>query len=175
VNKVQGPVNGDIYISLINSHPVVNGQMVIEIHVVWGKETHDAYVDFWPNDKIIDKITSITWPNQGSITYKTINKTLSSFCHKNHLCPCSVTICTQFGKHQIFSYWLWSLCQCPRGDFGAWLIKILVFPSPNSYVLSQGVDCSNNVNIHMRAQKGYYLEQACTKCTYKRYIAISKK
>ena len=37
------------------------------------------------NDKIIDKITSITWPNQGSITYKTINKTLSSFCHKNHL------------------------------------------------------------------------------------------
>ena len=44
------------------------------------------------NDKIIDKITSITWPNQGSITYKTINKTLSSFCHKNHLFPCSVHI-----------------------------------------------------------------------------------
>jgi hypothetical protein len=41
------------------------------------------------NNKIIDKITSITWPNQGSITYKTINKTLSSFCHKNHLFPCS--------------------------------------------------------------------------------------
>ena len=28
------------------------------------------------------------------------------------------------------------------------------------------------VNIHVRAQKGYYLEQACTKCTYKRHIAI---
>jgi hypothetical protein len=46
VNKFQGPVNGDIYISLINSHPFVNGQMVIEIHVAWGKKAHDAYVDF---------------------------------------------------------------------------------------------------------------------------------
>jgi hypothetical protein len=46
VNKFQGPVNGDIYMSLINSHPVVNGQMVIEIHVAWGKEALDAYVDF---------------------------------------------------------------------------------------------------------------------------------
>jgi hypothetical protein len=48
VNKFQGPVNGDIYINLINSHPVVNGQMVIKIHVAWGKEAHDAYVDFLP-------------------------------------------------------------------------------------------------------------------------------
>ena len=31
---------------------------------------------------------------------------------------------------------------------------------------------SSIVNIHVRAQKGYYLEQACTKCTYKRHIVI---
>jgi PHP family Zn ribbon phosphoesterase len=31
------------------------------------------------------------------------------------------------------------------------------------------------VNIHVRAQKGYYLEQACTKCTYKRHIAIKQE
>ena len=31
---------------------------------------------------------------------------------------------------------------------------------------------SSTVNIHVRAQKGYYLEQACTKCTYMRHIAI---
>jgi hypothetical protein len=37
---------------------------------------------------------------------------------------------------------------------------------------SQGVHCSSTVNIHVRAQKGYYLEQACTKCAYKRHIAI---
>ena len=37
---------------------------------------------------------------------------------------------------------------------------------------SRGVHCSSTVNIHMRAQKGYYLEQASTKCTYKRHIAI---
>ena len=30
--------------------------------------------------------------------------------------------------------------------------------------------CSSTVNIHVRAQKGYYLEQACTKCTYKRQV-----
>jgi hypothetical protein len=29
--------------------------------------------------------------------------------------------------------------------------------------------------IHVRAQKGYYLEQACTKCTYKRHIAIKQE
>ena len=46
VNKFQGPVNGNIYISLINSHLVVNGQMIIEIHVALGKDVHDAYVDF---------------------------------------------------------------------------------------------------------------------------------
>jgi hypothetical protein len=34
------------------------------------------------------------------------------------------------------------------------------------------VHCSSIVNIHVRAQKGYYLEQTCTKCTYKRHIAI---
>jgi hypothetical protein len=34
--------------------------------------------------------------------------------------------------------------------------------------------CSSIVNIHVRAQKGYYLEQACTKCTYKRHIAIKQ-
>jgi hypothetical protein len=27
----------------------------------------------------------------------------------------------------------------------------------------------------MRAQKGHYLEQACTKCTYKRHIAIKQE
>ena len=35
--------------------------------------------------------------------------------------------------------------------------------------------CSSTVNIHERAQKGYYLEQACTKCTYKRHIAIKQE
>jgi hypothetical protein len=34
------------------------------------------------------------------------------------------------------------------------------------------VHYSSTVNIHVRAQKGYYLEQACTKCTYKRHILI---
>ena len=37
---------------------------------------------------------------------------------------------------------------------------------------AQGVHYSSNVNIHKRAQKGYYLEQACTKCMYKRHITI---
>ena len=46
VNKFQGLVNGDIYISLIKSHPVVNGQMVTETSVAWEKEAHEAYVDF---------------------------------------------------------------------------------------------------------------------------------
>jgi hypothetical protein len=36
----------------------------------------------------------------------------------------------------------------------------------------QRVHCSSTVNIHVRAKKGYYLEQACTKCTYKRHIVI---
>ena len=27
----------------------------------------------------------------------------------------------------------------------------------------------------MRAQKGYYLEQTCTKCTYRRHIAIKQE
>jgi hypothetical protein len=27
----------------------------------------------------------------------------------------------------------------------------------------------------VRAQKGYYLEQACTKCTYKRHIVIKQE
>jgi hypothetical protein len=29
--------------------------------------------------------------------------------------------------------------------------------------------------MHVCAQKGYYLEQACTKCTYKRHIAIKQE
>jgi hypothetical protein len=37
------------------------------------------------------------------------------------------------------------------------------------------VHCSSTVNIHVRAQKGYYLEQACTKCTYNRHIAIKQE
>ena len=40
---------------------------------------------------------------------------------------------------------------------------------------SQGVHCSSTVNIHERVQKGYYLEQACTKCTYKRHITIKQE
>ena len=35
--------------------------------------------------------------------------------------------------------------------------------------------CSSTVNIHVCAQKGYYLKQACTKCTYKRHIAIKQE
>ena len=38
----------------------------------------------------------------------------------------------------------------------------------------QGVHSSSTVIIHVRAQKGYYLEQACTKFTYKKHIAIKK-
>ena len=34
---------------------------------------------------------------------------------------------------------------------------------------------SSTVNIHVHAQKGYWLEQACTKCTYKRHIAIKQE
>jgi PHP family Zn ribbon phosphoesterase len=37
------------------------------------------------------------------------------------------------------------------------------------------VHSSSTVNIHVRAQKGYYLKQACTKCTYKRHIAIKQE
>ena len=40
---------------------------------------------------------------------------------------------------------------------------------------TQGVHCSSTVSIHARAQKGYYLEQACTKCTYKRNIPIKQE
>jgi hypothetical protein len=35
------------------------------------------------------------------------------------------------------------------------------------------VQLSITVNIHV--QKGYYLEQACTKYTYKRHIAIKQE
>ena len=38
---------------------------------------------------------------------------------------------------------------------------------------TQGVHCASTVNIYVHAQKGYYLEQACTKCMYKRHIAIN--
>jgi hypothetical protein len=41
--------------------------------------------------------------------------------------------------------------------------------------LPQGVHYSSTVNMHVRAQKGYYLEQACTKCTYKRHVAIKQE
>jgi hypothetical protein len=40
---------------------------------------------------------------------------------------------------------------------------------------AQGVHRSIIVNIHVRAQNGYYLEQACTKCTYKRHIVIKQE
>ena len=40
--------------------------------------------------------------------------------------------------------------------------------------IPQGVHSLGIVNIHVRAQKGYYLEQACTKCTYGRHIAIKQ-
>ena len=39
----------------------------------------------------------------------------------------------------------------------------------------QGVHCPSIVNIHVRPQKGYYLEQACIKCKYKRHIAIKQE
>jgi hypothetical protein len=39
----------------------------------------------------------------------------------------------------------------------------------------QGVHSSSTVNIHVRAQKGYYLEQACIKCTYKRHMTIKQE
>ena len=35
----------------------------------------------------------------------------------------------------------------------------------DDFRISQGVHCSRTVNIHVRAQKGYYFTQACTKCT----------
>jgi hypothetical protein len=37
------------------------------------------------------------------------------------------------------------------------------------------VHYSKTVNIHVHAQKGYYLEQTCTKCMYKRHIAIKQE
>jgi hypothetical protein len=42
-------------------------------------------------------------------------------------------------------------------------------------IYPQGVHSSSTVNIHVRAQNGYYLKQACTKCTYKRHIAIKQE
>jgi hypothetical protein len=41
--------------------------------------------------------------------------------------------------------------------------------------IAQGVHCSSTVNIHVHAQKGYYLEQACTKCTYKSHIVVKQE
>ena len=41
--------------------------------------------------------------------------------------------------------------------------------------ITRGVHCLSTVNNHERAQKGYYLEQACTKCTYKRHIVIKQE
>ena len=57
---------------------------------------------------------------------------------------------------------------CPF-PFLSFPIRILVV---QHMTLAQGVHCSSIINIHVRAQKGYYLEQACTKCTYQRHIAI---
>jgi hypothetical protein len=45
----------------------------------------------------------------------------------------------------------------------------------STYELTPGSTCSSTVNIHVCAQKGYYLEQTCTKCTYKRHIAIKQE
>jgi hypothetical protein len=45
----------------------------------------------------------------------------------------------------------------------------------SSIIQPQGVHCSSTVNIHVRAQKGYYLEQVCTKCTYKKHIVIKQE
>jgi len=56
------------------------------------------------------------------------------------------------------------------GELAMQVFEVLVV-----VLLPQGVHCSSTVNIHVRAQKGYYLEQACTKCTYKRYIAIKQE
>ena len=42
-------------------------------------------------------------------------------------------------------------------------------------MFAQGVHCSSTVNIHVHAQEEYYLEQACTKCTYKRHTAIEQE
>ena len=39
---------------------------------------------------------------------------------------------------------------------------------------TQGVHSLSTVNTHVCAQKGYYLEQTCTKCTYMRHIAIKQ-
>jgi hypothetical protein len=44
-----------------------------------------------------------------------------------------------------------------------------------AHMCAQGVHSSSTVNIHVHAQKGYYLKQACTKCTYKRHIAIKQE
>ena len=56
---------------------------------------------------------------------------------------------------------------CYKGPFSRALQRVI----PGA----QGVHSSSTVNIHVRAQKGYYLEQACTKCTYKRHIAIKQE
>ena len=45
----------------------------------------------------------------------------------------------------------------------------------NANQKAQGVHCSSTVFIHVGEQKGYYLKQACTKCTYKRHIAIKQE
>ena len=49
-------------------------------------------------------------------------------------------------------------------------LKFVTYSRP--MVDTQGVHYSSTINIHVRVQKGYYLEQACTKCTYKRQISI---
>ena len=46
---------------------------------------------------------------------------------------------------------------------------------PRELKVPQGVHSSSTVIIHVRAQQGYYLEQACTKCMYGRHISIERK
>ena len=52
---------------------------------------------------------------------------------------------------------------------------LLACPTKDGWANPQGVHCSSTLKIHERAQRGYYLEQACTKCTHKRHIAIKQE
>ena len=55
------------------------------------------------------------------------------------------------------------------------IVNRIFIQAPQIMRKAQGVHSSSTVYIHVRAQKGYYLEQACTKCTYKRHIAIKQE
>ena len=60
-----------------------------------------------------------------------------------------------------------------------YVVCFFLYKISHSYVycvlVLQGVHCTSTVNIHVHAQKGYYLEQAWTRCTYKRHIAIKQE